>query len=80
MQTHTADMASFSIAPLLIHSEAIPEGARLALRDALSRPEDERPALLAGVAKILYRDAELDCGDALELVGLSSANSPCGCY
>ncbi len=71
---------SFSIAPLLIHSEAIPEGAKAALRDALARPEDERPALLAGVARILFREAELDCSDALELVGLSSAASPCGCY
>jgi hypothetical protein len=68
-----------SVAPLLLHSENIPEGARLALRDAFTRPEDERPALLANVARILYREAELDCSDALELVGLSSA-SPCGCY
>jgi hypothetical protein len=73
---------ALSVAPLLLHSEAIPEGARLALRDAFARTEDERPALLANVAKILYREADLDCDDALELLGLSgddAIESPCGC-
>ena len=73
---------ALSVAPLLLHSDAIPEGARLALRDAFARPEDERPALLANIAKILYREAELDCDDALELLGLAgdeSIESPCGC-
>jgi hypothetical protein len=73
---------ALSVAPLLLHSDAIPEGARLALRDAFARPEDERAALLANIAKILYREAELDCDDALELLGLAgddSIESPCGC-
>jgi hypothetical protein len=71
---------ALSVAPLLLHSDSIPEGARLALRDAFARPEDERPALLANVARILYREADLDCSDALELLGLSSdLDAPCGC-
>jgi hypothetical protein len=63
---------ALSVAPLLIHSESIPEGARLALRDAFLRPEGERPALLQTAARILAQEVELDCSDALELVGLTS--------
>ncbi|MEO8553519.1 MAG: hypothetical protein ABI678_26275 [Kofleriaceae bacterium] len=71
---------ALSVAPLLLHSDSIPEGARLALRDAFARPEDERPALLANVARILYREADLECSDALELLGLSvDTDLPCGC-
>jgi hypothetical protein len=71
---------ALSVAPLLIHNESIPEGARLALRDAFLRPEEERPALLQAAARILYREASLDCSDALELVGLAPHDeSPCGC-
>jgi hypothetical protein len=69
---------ALSLAPLLLHSDAIPAGARLALVDAFARPEEERGPLLADVAKILYREASLDCADALELVGLAGA-SDCGC-
>ena len=38
-------------------------------------------ALLANVAKILYREVDLDCDDVLELVGLpgGGVESPCGC-
>jgi len=72
---------ALSVAPLLLYSDAIPEGARLALRDAFARPEDQRAQLLANVAKILYREVDLDCDDVLELVGLSgeAVESPCGC-
>jgi len=72
---------ALSVAPLLLHSDAIPEGARLALRDAFARPEDQRAQLLANVAKILHREVDLDCDDVLELVGLSGdgVDSPCGC-
>ncbi len=70
---------ALSVAPLLIHSESIPAGARLALRDAFTRPEDERAALLASVARILHHEVELDCSDALELVGLSATCSSCPC-
>lgn len=72
---------ALSVAPLLLHSDTISEGARLALRDAFARPEDERAALLANVAKILYREVDLDCDDVLELVGLTggTVESPCGC-
>ncbi|MEO6774709.1 MAG: hypothetical protein ABI467_17170 [Kofleriaceae bacterium] len=72
---------ALTVAPLLLHSDAIPEGARLALRDAFARPEDERAALLANVARILHREVDLDCDDVLELVGLApgAVESPCGC-
>ncbi|HEY0250005.1 MAG TPA: hypothetical protein VGC41_00675 [Kofleriaceae bacterium] len=71
---------ALSFAPLLLHSDAIPEGARSALMDAFARPEDERGPLLANAAKILYREASLDCMDALELVGLTPLlDGPCGC-
>lgn len=76
MRIHVKGMA-LSIAPLLIHSDVIPEGARMALLDAFARPEDERAPLLANAAKILSREASLDCLDALELVGLTPM--PCGC-
>jgi hypothetical protein len=76
---HVKGMA-LSVASLLIHSDSIPEGARLALADAFARPEQDRPALLKAAARILYKEAELDCNDALELVGLSDVASPCGCY
>ena len=72
---------ALSVAPLLLFSDAIPEGARDALRDAFARPEDERPRLLANVAKILHREVDLDCDDVLELVGLTGAvEASCACY
>jgi hypothetical protein len=72
---------AFSVASLLLHSDSTPEGAKTALRDAFTRPEEERPALLQAAARILYREASLDCSDALELVGLApGVEAPCGCY
>jgi hypothetical protein len=71
---------ALSVVPLLVHSDSLPEGARLALVDALAQPETERAPLLASAARILYREASLDCADALELVGLSSPlDGGCGC-
>lgn len=53
---------SFSLAPLLVHSDAVPLLARQALRDG--RLED--------AAHILYDETELECSDIRELVGLDS--------
>ena len=63
---------SFSFAPLLVHSEGISAEARTALRAALAAPEAARQPLLQAAARALHRDAELECSDALELVGLSA--------
>ena len=61
---------AFSLAPLLVHSEAVPMLARQALRAAyVARPE-ERDEMLEEAARILHREADLECRDARELVGL----------
>ena len=66
---------AFSLAPLLIHSEAVPVKAREALRAVNSAPTEHRKSALRSVAKLLYTETSLDCGDAMELVGLQN----CGC-
>lgn len=60
----------FSVAPLLIHSNAVPEGARAALREATSGPTERREAALQSAARILFRETDLDCGEVRDLVGL----------
>ncbi|NUP04982.1 MAG: hypothetical protein HOW73_02860 [Polyangiaceae bacterium] len=59
------------MAPLLIHSEAVPKEARDALKAASSAPPERRRAELERAARVLYRETELDCADARELVGLA---------
>jgi hypothetical protein len=71
---------ALSVVPLLLHSDSIPAGARLALEDALAQPEANRAPLLAAAARILYNEASLECIDALELVGLAPPlDGSCGC-
>jgi hypothetical protein len=66
----------FSMAALLIHDERLPLEARNALRAASSASrEDGRTAELELAARVLYRETELDCGDARELVGLEPGES-----
>lgn len=67
---------SFSLAPLLIHSQDLPASAREELRAAFSAPSDARGEHLAAAARILNQQLALDCSDARELVGLSD----CDCY
>ena len=62
---------SFSIAPLLLHSEGVPSSVRQALRAAHEGPKGERGRHLESAARILHRELALDCGDARELVGLA---------
>jgi hypothetical protein len=62
---------SFSVAPLLIHSDAVPPAVRQALRAAHDGPTRERGRHLESAARILHRDLALDCGEARELVGLA---------
>jgi hypothetical protein len=59
-----------SMAPILMHSESVPESARDALREASSAEPESREALLTTAAKILHRETGLPCDDVRELVGL----------
>jgi hypothetical protein len=67
---------AFSLAPLLIHSEAVPVKAREALRAVITAPVEQRKSALRSAAHVLYSETSLDCGDAMELVGLQAG---CGC-
>jgi hypothetical protein len=68
---------TFSLAPLLLHSEQVPLTARHALRAASEAPIEERTSFLESAARILHRELDLNCGDARELVGLSTTGC-CG--
>jgi hypothetical protein len=61
---------SFTLGPLLMHSDHVPAEARDALRAAYEGPPERRGALLESAARILYAETELECDDARELVGL----------
>lgn len=61
---------SFSMAPLLMHSEQVPPGARDALRAAYDAPPDRRGPMLESAARILHVETGLACPDVRELVGL----------
>jgi hypothetical protein len=64
----------FSIAPLLLHSAHVPDGAREALQAAYTAPAEERASHLESAARILHREVDLDCRDAAELVGLDGVD------
>jgi hypothetical protein len=61
---------SLSMLPLLLHDDDVPASVRAALRDADLAPARDRRAYLEAAAEALHREANLDCADALELVGL----------
>ena len=61
---------SFSVAPLLLDGDIVPQEARRALREAYAAPANERLLRLETAALVLRRDLGLDCMDARELVGL----------
>ena len=61
---------AFSLAPLLVHSEAVPLRAREALKALQTAPPHERDEILEEAARVLYRETDLECGDVRELVGL----------
>ena len=67
---------AFSLAPLLIHSEAVPIKAREALRAVSTAPAEQRKSALHRAARVLHSETSIDCGDAMELVGLQAG---CGC-
>ena len=62
----------FSILPLLIHSHAVPAGARQALLAAQASAPHERVVALASAARVLHQETGLECRDVLEIVGLES--------
>jgi hypothetical protein len=61
----------FSVAPLLIHSDAVPAGARDALLAASDASLEEKTQALELAARVIFHETELYCRDARELVGLS---------
>jgi hypothetical protein len=61
---------SLSMAPLLMHGDLVPAGAREAIRAAYAEPAACRSARLESAARILRRETGLDCRDVRELVGL----------
>jgi hypothetical protein len=61
----------FSLAALLIHSQMVPEAARDALRAATTAPAELRMQSLESAARVLHREAGIDCRDAREVVGLN---------
>jgi hypothetical protein len=65
------------MAELLLHSDDVPEGARMALATALTVPADQRRSSLLEAARILATDVGIGCEDACELVGLSFDASAC---
>ena len=66
---------AFSLANLLIHSEAVPLKAREALRAVSAAPLELRKSALRSAARVLHAETSIDCGDALELVGLHVGSS-----
>jgi len=61
---------TLSLLPLLVHETDVPAVARAALRCASVAPAERRRAYLELAAMALAREADLDCDDARELVGL----------
>jgi len=63
------------MASLLMYDELVPASVRDALKSALSRPAHEQKAGLTSVASLLYTETGIDCGDVLELMGLTEAHA-----
>jgi hypothetical protein len=61
---------TFTMASVLIHSDAVPESARDALKEAEHSPPPARRRFLESAARILHDEAGVECSDARELVDL----------
>jgi len=61
---------AISMMPLLIHSEALSNEVRTALKAAAVASLESRAAQLETAAHLLHREAALDCRDVRDLVGL----------
>lgn len=66
-----------SFATLLLHTADVPRAARLALEAAHAAPEQGRALALRSAARSLYRETELDCAEALDIVGLKVQEAVC---
>lgn len=67
-----------SLLPLVVHSHAVPTGARDALAAAIAATPEHRGEMLESAARILYDQTDLDCSDVRELVGLPDGDCSCG--
>jgi hypothetical protein len=64
-------MSTFSMLPLLVHSEDLSDELRDTFRQALEAPPEHRQIQLELAAKALYREAAvLECSDVRALLGL----------
>jgi hypothetical protein len=61
-----------SLTPLLMHSEYVSLEARSALRVAHTAPPEQRKQALEAAARALFRETDLSCRDAREIVGLDA--------
>jgi hypothetical protein len=64
----------FSMLPLLIHSEAVPAGARSALMQAQTGSAEQRIDALVAAARVLHHETGLECRDVLEIIGLEAGS------
>jgi hypothetical protein len=60
--------------PLLVYSNAVPEGARNALLAAQASSPETRAAALKSAARVLHTETGLECRDVLEIVGLADGS------
>jgi hypothetical protein len=72
MSAAKAGDPGFSILPLLVHSQAVPAGARSALLAAQASAPEMRAQALASAARVLHQETGLECSDVLEIIGLDA--------
>lgn len=65
----------FSILPLLVHSSAVPQGAKNALLAAQSSPPADRIRALKSAARVLHHETGLECREVLDMVGLDATGT-----
>ena len=64
-------MPTFSMLPLLVHSEDLSDDLRETFRQALAAPPEHRASQLEVAARALYLEAgTLECSDVKALLGL----------
>lgn len=64
-------MQTFSMLPLLVHSEDLSDDLRETFRQVLAAPPEQRESQLQLAAQALYREAGvLECADVKALLGL----------
>jgi hypothetical protein len=62
---------ALNISSLLVHDEAVPARARAAILAAKNLSGARKVESLRSAARALREETDIDCGDAMELVGLS---------